>query len=77
MKYRDYEVSPAGQQLRNDDGTPGRWLPRALVLHWRGNDAPPTVQVSWYAPDFDTERAAANYAAAAAKRLIDTGRCQV
>ena len=53
MKYRDYEVSPAGQQLRNDDGTPGRWLPRALVLHWRGNEPPPTVQVSWYAPEFD------------------------
>lgn len=76
FKHRDYDVFPAGQQLRNEDGSPGRWMALACVIRWRGSDVL-AVPVSWYPPEFDTEQDAIAYAVAAARDMIDTGRCKI
>lgn len=76
FKHGQYEVFPAGQQLRNEDGSLGKWMALACVVRWRG-DKVLTVPASWYPPTFDTEQAAAAHAASAAKSMIDVGRCKI
>jgi hypothetical protein len=76
FKYRDYDVFPVGQQLENEDGSPGKWMALASIVRWRG-DQVLTMPVSWYPPEFDTEEAAVKYAAAAARDMIDAGRCKI
>ena len=76
FKHSAYDVFPAGQQLKNEDGSPGKWMALACVIRWRG-DQVLAVPVSWYPPEFDTEQAAVTYAAATAKEMIDAGRCKI
>lgn len=76
FKYSGYEVFPAGQQLRNEDGSLGKWMALACVMHWQGEEVL-AVPVSWYPPEFETEQAAATYAAHAAREMIDAGRCKI
>ena len=76
FKYGDYEIFPAGQQLKNNDGSPAKWMALACIVHWKGNEVQ-AIPVSWYPPDFDTEQAAGTHAAAAAKEMIDAGRCKI
>ena len=76
MKYIShdgYDIFPAGQQLRNQDGSPGQWMALASIVRWQ-NDKIMAVPVSWYPPEFETELAAETYAASAAKQMIDAGR---
>jgi len=77
FKHKGYDVFPAGQQLRNEDGSPGRWVALASVIRWRGDEVL-AVPVCWYPPpDFETEQAAATYASHAAREMIDAGRCKI
>lgn len=76
FKRGDYNIFPAGQLLKNEDGSPGKWMALACVIRWRGDEVL-AVPVSWYPPEFDTEQAAVTYAAAAAKEMIDAGRCKI
>lgn len=76
IKYRDYEIFPAGQQLRNQDGSPGKWMALASIVRWHSKEML-AVPVSWYPPEFDTDQAASTYAEAAAKTMIDAGRCKI
>jgi hypothetical protein len=78
FKHGSHDVFPAGQQLKNEDGSLGRWMPLACIFRWQGNEQPLSVPVSWYPPElFDTEEEAVTYAAAAAREMIDAGRCKV
>lgn len=77
FKHKNYEVFPAAQQLLNEDGLPGEWYGIAAVVRWRGNDGPLVLPVSWYPPTFATGREAEEYAAAAARDMIDSGRCKI
>ncbi len=76
FKHGSYDVFPAGQQLKNEDGSPGKWMALASVIRWRG-DQVLAMPVFWYPPGFDTEQTAAAYAATAAKEMIDAGRCKI
>ena len=76
FKHREYDVFPAGQQLKNEDGSPGKWMALSSVIRWHGDEML-LVPVSWYPPEFDTEQEAVRYAAAAAKEMIDAGRCKI
>jgi len=76
FKHGPYSVFPAGQQLLNEDGSPGEWMALASVIRWRGDEVL-AVPVSWYPPTFPTEEAAAAYAVNAARQMIDAGRCKI
>ena len=76
FKHGNYDVYPAGQQLRNEDGSIGKWMALASVVRWSG-DKVLSVPVSWFPPLFDTEEAAARHAAIGAKEMIDKGRCKI
>ena len=76
FKHGGYDVFLAGQELRNNEGVPGKWMALACVIRWRGDEFL-AVPVSWYPPDFDTEQAAITYAAVAAREMIDAGRCKI
>ena len=76
FKYSDYDIFPAGQQLKNQDGSLGKWMALASIVRWKGNEVQ-VVPVSWHPSEFDTEQAACIYAANAAKEMIDAGRCKI
>lgn len=76
FQHGGYDVFPAGQQLRNEDGSQGKWMALASVVRWRNKEVV-AVPVSWYPPAFDTEESAVAYAAVAAKEMIDAGRCNI
>lgn len=76
FKHNNYDVFPAGQQLRNDEGSQGKWMALACVVRWQGEEVL-AVPVSWYPPEFETEQEAAAYAAHAAIEMIDAGRCKI
>ena len=76
FEHGPYVVFPVGQQLRNEDGTPGKWMALASVTRWSGAQVL-AVPVSWYPPPFDTEAEAADYAARAAREMINAGRCKI
>jgi hypothetical protein len=76
FKYGNYEVFPYGQQLRNEDDTTAKWMALASIVRW-SHDKIQAVPVSWYPPEFDTEKLAREYAAHAAKEMIDAGRCKI
>jgi hypothetical protein len=76
FKHSDYDIFPAGQQLKNEDGSLGKWMALASIVRWKGSELQ-VVPVSWYPSKFDTEQAACTYAAGAAKEMIDAGRCKI
>lgn len=76
FKHKDYDIFPAAQQLRNDDGSPGKWMPLASIVRWRAQEVL-AVPVTWYPPGFDNEQEATTYAASAAMAMIDAGRCKI
>jgi len=76
FKHGGYDVFPAGQRLRNEDGSLGKWMALASVIRWHGDEVL-AVPVSWYPPAFDSEQTAAAYAVTAAKEMIDAGRCKI
>jgi hypothetical protein len=76
FKYGDYDVFPAGQQLKNTDGSAGKWMALASLIRRQGSQVL-ALPVSWYPPEFDTEHAATEYAISAAKDMLDTGRCKI
>lgn len=75
-RYRNYDVRPAGQQLRNEDGSEGKWMALASIIRWDENEVL-AVPVSWHPPEFETEQDAKKYAAVAAREMIDAGRCKI
>jgi len=76
LMHGDYEIFPAGQQLRNDDGSPGEWIALASIIRWRGEEVL-ALPVSWYPPTFSTQQKAAEHARDAAISMINANRCVI
>lgn len=76
VKHGGYDVFPASQQVKNADGSEGKWMALASIVRWQ-SDQVLALPVSWYPPEFDTEQAAVEYAASAAKEMLDAGRCKI
>lgn len=76
FRHGDYDIFPVGQQLRNEDGSPGKWMALASIVRWRGDEVL-ALPVSRYPPMFESERVAAEYATVAAMEMVDAGRCKI
>ena len=77
LDHKGYQVYPAAQQLKNEDGSPGKWYGNAAILKWKGDEGPLVLPMSWIQPLFATEQEAKLYAFSAAKDMIDSGRCKI
>lgn len=75
-KFDNYIVYPVGQQFWHEDGSGGKWMAKSTITRENGNEVL-AVPVSWYPPEFETEQDAIMYAAAAAKKMIDAGLCNI
>lgn len=76
FKHNGYEVFPADQQLKNEDGSPGQWLPLASVVRWQNSEVL-ALPVTWYQTVFASKEEAEAYALRAAIEMIDSGRCNI
>lgn len=77
FKYGHYVINLSAQQLTNEDGSPAKWRPRADISRSNGNEDLLVPLTDWPSQGFDTEQEAQTYAAAAAKKLIDSGHCKI
>lgn len=80
IRYGSYDIYPSGRLLRNEDGSPAKWMACAQIIRWSGSEAPPVLILGWDPPkfpEFDVEEEARKYAAVAAKQLIDSGQCKI
>lgn len=76
FQHKDYVIFPAGQQLKNEDGSPGLWTALASIVRWQNGEVL-AVPVSWYPPAFESKEEAETYASEAAIGMIDSGRCNI
>jgi hypothetical protein len=74
MKNGMYGIFPGAQQLRTEDGSPGKWAARATVIRWQSGEVMP---VNWTSPEFESKQAALAHAVNGARAMIDSGRCTI